>query len=437
MRVVALRLLLAPLLLWPAAPALGQRAVGTVEHVEKQVAPGSLAPESERNALFLAGADWQNPKRNPGQDRLWQVPQTAPSWLSHWQSSLAAPLQPTRGKISAGAHTLLQIQPIAIVMDFQASSVPQPAKATAWAETGCPAKDDRGLALPAGGGDAGVVDVHVQILGGLPTGEHTLGVDIWCYTPKRQMLLRFSRLVVETDPRGHATAASGLILQMPMPLRTFRPAAQSAWVELPWHPAELQRRFAAIYGWSRLGWLLQLERLSIADWQAERDLPAADQGFSPDSMPIRVAALRAVVWLSQAAVPKALLLQNAASDRVPLIKEGAWDSELDESTNLIWQGVGVYRAGRDSGGATAEVAHQAGFAVWRLTPSAATPVKIELPRLAREGVWDCQTVATTDASRIWRCHFTGPELPGAQPVPAIDLVLVAGKGLLAREAQGF
>jgi len=396
-----------------------------------------LAPESERNALFLAGADWQNPKRNPGQERLWQVAQTAPSWLSHWQTSLAAPLQPARGTITPMAHTLLQIQPTALILDFKALTSPQPAKATSWAEIACPTQDDRGVVLPSSGADAGIVDDHVQILGGLPTGEHTLGVDIWCYAPKRQMLLRFSRLVVETDARGRATAASGLVFQTAVPVRTPRPAAQRAWVELPWRPADLQKRFAAVFGWSRLGWLLQLERLGMAEWQAERDLPAADLGFSPDAIPVRVAALRAVVWLSQTATPKSVLLQNAALDRAPLLKEGAWDSEMDETTSLIWQAIGVYRSGRDAGGATAEVAQQSGFAVWQLTPSAATPVKIDLPRLSREGVWDCQSVATTDASRVWRCHFTGPDLPGAQPVPAVDLVLTPGKGLQSREAQGF
>ena len=150
-----------------------------------------------------------------------------PTWLVHWQASLAADL--ARGDARPATHALFRI-PLPVVhlgaeakADQPILAAPLPAKLLVCAKE-APAR------------------LRVQVLhSGDEASQTWLGGDIACVAAAGPQLQRLVRLLVEVDPQGRTLRGAGLVWTLPRSL----PAepAPLAVPELPLQPAPLAKRY--------------------------------------------------------------------------------------------------------------------------------------------------------------------------------------------------
>jgi hypothetical protein len=399
------------LVLWlRPSVAHAQRVAGTVEYRTIEQKP-PLDPEGERIATFLAGAPWPK-RRGPGQSQDDAVP-TDLGWLHHWHETLEAGLQPAQLRAVPPSHPLLMMQPTVLVHGH----APGPAIALPWSRLACPI-EAAGMSTQE---DAPRPGLTVQLLKVADDGVHLLGIDVWCHQPARKILLRFTRLLVQTDGQGRVQWATGVLLDRPLPLR-----GDGSVVEPPFFPGYSDAKDARTWLLATpQGWAVQVRIARAAGAKVADSLPRVEMY---DGDRTTLGPERALWWLDVHARPKWLLLDGATSGpnaRQPLPNRGLWDHGLDENGTLLFQHVGVARPVDDGIAWT-----QAGLEAWHVRPDASVEsVEVPLPRMQRNGVWEC---APRLGNLALRCDFMGPEGPEAGLPSAVDLLWTPGKGLVPR-----
>lgn len=412
--------------LWLAAMvpavALAQAYAPPVVTRTTRTAPSAIEPDSDRIARFLAGADWRKSTPQPGkplppgQEASPRAPPPEPTWWQTWRKSLAKGLLAV-GPDQPPSHPLLRQMPLVLATDDREPN--RSAVALPWSRLACPTLVPGDLALARRGAAkaGGVVALHLLQVS--DEGQHVVGVDLACV--QGRTLVRMARLVAVTDSQGRVVTVGGLVLDGPWPLTAMPgPEATVSW---PLAPAGLNGQQPAISVLATGGWLVQAERAEAAEWLEPGGRQAVESGHLEPKDPPR--PRRVLLRLDGRGMPMASLVAAAAQGDAgvaPLPMEGAWEADFGNAHLLL------QRTGRMAPvpGSPLPAVVDAGYLAWRLESAKATPVPVPLPRLAREGAWDCQ--ADVEPPRL-TCRFVAPPGPGTT-VPADMELLWSGKGFV-------
>jgi len=429
----ALAILRVVLLSLPPALALAQRPPGVI-HREQQTQRPGIEPQSEKLALYFAGQPWRRGAVQPGRTAappMEGLPgadaESEPTWFTSWRTNLGKALQSSTLDLSL--HPLLRATAVVLALDLQPRSAPVVAGDMSWSRLVCPA-----LAGAPRWSKPARLDVSLQVLQVSDDGHHLLGLELACVQPQPSVLLRAARLIVATDGQGKVLRVQGVLLDAPLPLLP-RPTGVDATVQWPLSFVPFDRARPAHWPASPGGWLAQVQVAAFAAWYAPHGLPGLDGSALPGADDEAAPDKRVALWLNAEGAPACALFQDnviaadAAKPRIPVDGEGLSEWPVPgESGVLLLQRVGL-RARLGQGVGLSHLAFtDAGYAAWQLAPDGTlTPVALPLPRLPREGLWQCQPDGTENRLR---CHFDHAGAPGASTPEDVLLLRQPGRDIV-------